>query len=226
MSNLETQINWAANELGPEGPGAVQLANFVNPAILYPARKELSNPHLPWYEQHNSFINDRGIEVQQYFEVFGHKLSRGSQEILARLPAVCMLGNIVTSQLIEPLQVFFPSLESWQMDEFAVQRYSGEMGKLTWHKDLKRHPGLVVILNLIGNAMVHTRHSLFERDFVLSTGDVLLVRAPELYPSDEDIRPEHSVEIIGDLTRTSVTFRANNKPTVPIKGFRYHNWPD
>jgi len=219
-------IQAVVHDLGPEGVGFSVLEELIPDGIVDQAYTNLDDS-LPWYEQHNSFRNRRGVMVHQNFEVFGHKLSRGSQEMLVHLPFIQALGHVVTTEVVEPLGEHFPSLQSWEADECVAQKYKDQEGYLTWHKDLERHPGIIVIANILGigklSARRHEHSKIHQTD--LYPGDILLLRAPGLYPAKLDVRLEHAVDTVhGPNGRISVTYRANLLPDEPIEDFHYHNW--
>jgi hypothetical protein len=225
----EINPNKIADQLGPEGPGYARIGSMI-PAEVYNEVCAELNDALPWQPQYNRYRNQRGITVEQAFDVFAHKYSRGSQEMLTKLPAFHSLGSLVTSRLVEPLSEYFPSLTAWNVDELSAQRYKAETGILTWHRDLARHPGVIAICNITGGAVIGVRHQKEESCVVLQPGDVLALRAPGLFDASglsEDIRPEHAVLSAGGKQgRISVTARANNNPAQPIRNFSYYNWPN
>lgn len=188
--------------------------------------KELSEPSTPWYQQYNTFVNQRGVTVSQRFEVYAHKYSHGSQEDIAVRPNLHRLASFVVDNITQPLSKYFPSLQVWEADEVSAQKYLDTEGHLTWHRDLERHPGVIAICNIVGKAMLGIKHNPKDTSVAsLESGDILLLRAPGLYDSDVELRPEHAVmSVKGPNDRISVTLRDNTRPDDPIPNFRYHNW--
>jgi len=222
-----TSISIAAEQLGPDGPGFYLVERLIPTQLLTEVNQDLELP-LDWFAQYNSFVNDRNVVVDQAFEVFAHKCSRGPQEFIDRLAGISKLGDLVTTELVEPLQMYFPSLTGWQIDEMVAQHYQDNIGELTWHMDLARHPCLIVICNVVGQATLKLRQlgsKSSETKVELAPTDVLMLRATDLFDSQAELRPEHAVsQTSGEFGRTSVTFRANSQPDKQIRGFYYHNW--
>lgn len=227
MASTSKILGEIVEDLGPEGPGYYVLDDYVPADLMASLYKEINDGPLPWYPQYNKFRNTRGVEVEQAFDVFAHKLSHGSQEILGRLPALCMLGNFIMKDIIEPLKEPFPALEDWQIDEATLQRYQNIEGRLTLHKDLERHTGIIAICNLMGKACLSMKPpASYATSIPVAPADIVLLRAPELFESRQEVRPEHAISNVrGFHGRVSATFRANNRPDEPIDNFRYHNWP-
>ena len=222
-------VEYVAHKLGPEGPGFVQLTECIPPETNEQIATELSPQNVPWVPQYNRYENQRGIEVKQAFDVFAHKYGRGDQAIMERLPAFNSLGSLVTKQIVEPLTEYFQSLKTWELDELSAQRYPHAKGVLTWHRDLARHPGIIAICNITGEATLSARDTHHQEcPMFLMPGDVVVLRAPGLFDKnliEGSIRPEHAVtNIHGSDDRISITARANSSPDQPIKNFYYHNW--
>lgn len=215
-----------AEQLGPDGSGYSLQAEAITRRYLEPALQELQEAPLPWWPQYNSFTNARGITVHQAFDVFAHKFSRGSQKILEHIPALHSLTDLVIATQVDPLAKVFPSLRGWEPDELSIQRYPRQDGGLSFHKDLARHTGVIIICSLTGEAELHVKTQTQIERVACHAGDVLLLRAPGLFETTEDTRPEHAVSTVrGSETRISATLRANNKPNEPIPNFSYNNWP-
>ena len=216
-----------AYELGPEGRGIGVMWQFMDRDYTDAINQELADPELPWYKQ-TGFMNKAGKWIDQNFEVFALKLTRGDQETYAHMQAYHSLAGFVTENVVEPLAEHFPSRETWGADELSSQRYPDKVGELSWHFDLERHTGIIAICSVDGQAVLSAQTRLGVFNFELHPGDIAVLRAPGLFDAglvDGPFRPRHAVtEILGDQPRTSITIRDNNLPDTKPDRFEYANW--
>ena len=225
----EIDIPLIAERIGPNGPGFAIIEHGVLPAINYRILNELNEPDVPWFASKSTNINDQGAQVIQIFDVFAHKFSRGSQERLERMPGLNILARIATRKVVEPLSEHFESLNDWTVDEAITQRYPRDAGKLSWHRDLLRHPGVIITFSLDGQATLGMRHDGKETYHELLPGFMTIMRARGLYkpPFLRGGRIDNQHQISspqGASGRTSVTIRANGYPDEPVSNFSYYNW--
>lgn len=237
MANYETttiselDIPVVAERLGPDGPGFVVVENGLDPTTLAQINEELGQLDVPWSPCRKGNINGRGEPVQQVFDVFAHKLSLGPQEFMERMPAFHHLATLATHQLVTPLSQYFPSLKTWEVDELTTQRYPDTMGKLGMHRDLMRHPGVIITYSTAGEAILTIEFGSppQKQQYHLRPGFEVVLRATNLYKppflQEKVLCNWHEVEVLqGQGSRTSITARSNDRPTEPIKNFTYHNW--
>ena len=152
--------------------------------------------------------------VSQRFDRFGFEGS---------VPMLWVLETFrrATEELVQAHGNHFPALTEWRARETVVQRYRGE-DHLEAHRDLKRHPGVIVIFTIEGTGRFELlgdrRDNPPECVIEPQAGDLILLRAPGLSGAPED-RPFHRVRNPKD--RISVVFRDNNRPGEFIPGFAY-----
>ena len=227
MERRDREVEYWADELGPYGPGYVVCRQLLAPTLAKGIAEELEDPALEWEVSKDS-TDQMGNPVLQTFDVYSYKLSFGDQENIQTMPNFTSLGDLVMSDVVKPLATFFPPLSSWQPDEITAQRYRNNVGKLSWHRDLNRHPGIIAVSNITGSAELSVRQHMQTSAVTLEEGDVLLLRAPLLFdeqPVGGDVRPQHAVtDVAGSKDRISVTVRANRFPQRKIKNFHYSNW--
>ncbi len=216
----------ARHELGPNSNGVLHLPRFVGGVMLRNMQMEAEDPtRVAWHDNHNTYVNKRGLTIVQNHDVYALKLSEGDQEPLRRIPHLVSAAHRVTS-FIQRIDAF-PGLETWKPDELSLHRYDDPELGLSFHKDNQRFVGVIAILAVEGVCRLLIRKSPEDdevHEYVIGAGDLVLLRAPELYETEEDIRPEHSVGSLLTPTRTSMMLRDNNKPRERVAGFRYENW--
>ncbi len=227
MEQRRATVKHWAEELGPTGPGFVVCEQFLDTNLTEGIQEELCSSAVTWVTSEDS-TDQTGNPVTQKFDVFSHKLSYGDQDILQDLPTFKSLGSLIVKEVVQPLSATFPFLKSWEPDEITAQRYRSQVGELSWHRDLERHPGIIAVSNIYGSAELGVRQHMETSTVTLNEGDVLLLRAPLLFdeqPVGGDVRPQHAVTaILGSKHRISVTVRANRYPQRRIKNFYYNNW--
>jgi hypothetical protein len=229
MAIQEFDPEYAAVQLGPQGPGFIACHEVIDSVTIQATSQELAQPTVPWEKSTTSFTDQQGRHGEQQFDVFGHKLSRGDQTILQNMPAFRSLTDFVTQQIVKPLEPHFRGLIGWEADEITAQRYPAGFGKLDFHHDNARHTGLIAICDVTGSALLHVEYAGTARVINFGPSDIVLLRAPGLFAAslvDGDIRPRHAVnQVTSEGHRTSATIRANKWPNRPIRDFHYHNWP-
>jgi len=207
----------------PEAPGVVILPNFVGSAVLAGINAELTDrSRVQWSDSHSVYQNGRKMTIVQNHDTFALKLSHGEQQTIQRLPYIHnTVGTIAmhVGQMAEDT----PTLADWVPDEVSIHRYDRKLG-LSAHKDNLRFFGLIAILGVEGTADLVINHAGELLTYTPIPGDLVLLRAPGLIDTTEDLRPEHAVMNIDDNTRTSLMVRANNRPDEQIPGFRFANW--
>ena len=213
------------NLLNPEAPGVVVLPNFVGSAALAGISSELADrSRVEWSDSHGVYQNGRKNTIVQNHDTFALKLSRGEQHTIQRLPYIRNTIGVITAHVGQMAEET-PTLVSWVPDEVSIHRYDRKLG-LSAHKDNLRFFGLIAILNVEGTADLVVDHAGTLLTYTPSPGDLVLLRAPGLIDTTEDLRPEHAVMNVDDNTRTSLMVRANSRPDEQIPGFVFANWPD
>lgn len=117
-------------------------------------------------------------------------------------------------------------VRDWLARDVVINRY-GKTGGLGAHKDLKRHPAVIVIWNIIGSCdfeLLNDRNGERITVYQPNAGDLILLRGSSACAGSNDQRPFHRVgNIVGEQPRISVTIRHNLNPENPIAGFSYVN---
>ncbi len=209
----------------PEGLGAEVLHGFVGSQEQAAITSETQDTdRVQWLDAHETYTNLRGLQIVQNHFTFAHKLSRGDQSPLERIPATVRLYKR-TEQYIQSLASIFPSLASWKADELSFHLYDDEHVGLSKHRDNLRFIGVIAIASIDGSCdLVISSDDGSETALAVEPGDLCLLRAPGLINANQEIRPEHSVQHLRTPTRTSMMLRANTKPDEAIPGFRFNNW--
>ncbi len=222
-------------ELGPRGIGA-----FVVPAVLTPwqvryMQEEIFDPfRVAWRDNHDEYVNQRGVTITENHTVFALKLHQGDPSWIRRVPRMRALTYEV-EKLANSLSGVFPSLEGWQADEMSLHRYDDPDVGLSFHRDNLRFSGLIAVITLEGASDFAVRHgdSGEEVRFPVGEGDLALTRATGLYPQTDskgrpvNLCPEHAVLDLKTPHRSSFIVRANTRSHESLPGFTFDNWsPD
>lgn len=215
--------NFKAEFIDPGKDGVVIIKEFTAAANLSDISAELADPErIAWRDNHSTYVNKRGLKIVQNHDTFALKLSDGDQSMTERMPAV--MRNARSIQVfIQRLGIIFPSLDNWEADELSLHRYDAKLG-LSRHKDNARFIGVIAISALEGECDLEVSNDAGTTAYPTHPGDLIMLRAPGLIDSDEDLRPEHAVVNVRTPTRTSLMLRANNRPDETIPGFHYENW--
>ena len=207
-----------------EGTGVEIINGFASRAEVDSVLKEARDPkRVQWLDTHEVYKNKRGLTIVQNHFTFALKLSAGDQSFQGRLPQTRALKDR-TQKFINSLAEISPSLAGWEADELSFHLYDDKEVGLSRHRDNMRFVGLVAIISLDGECDLVVTHK--GQDVVLPVvpGDLCLLRAPGLIDTDEEVRPEHSVQNLRTDTRLSMMIRANNRPDEAVPGFKFNNW--
>jgi len=194
-----------------------------------------------------SYINNRGVAVEQNHDVFALKLSAGDQAPIRAVPKSAKIKNEI-EELIRGLDGTYSGLRSWSADEMSYHRYYDQQVGLSFHRDNLRFVGMIAVLTVLGESdfqiinrepvsyMVDSEsgksvvsewkwHSTYT--IPVSVGSLVLMRAPGLLPNpkNRELRPEHAVLNMKTDNRIAFLVRANNRPLDQNYGFSYYNWP-
>ena len=209
----------------PEALGVELVNGFVDQVELAEIIREVSDPdRVQWLDAHQVYQNKRGLTITQNHFAFALKLSRGDQSPLAKLPRTVALKDR-TQQFIRNLADLFPSLADWQADELSFHLYDNQEVGLSRHRDNLRFIGLVAVISLGGQCDLVVSHRGQDVRLPLIPGDLCLMRAPGLFETEAEIRPEHSVQNLPTGQRLAMIIRANSRPDEMIPGFEFNNWP-
>lgn len=218
-------------ELGPEGIGTFLIRQALTSDQVEIMQAEFLDPHkVVWRDNHDSFVNQRGLTVVENHMTLALKLHKGDQSLVERVPHMRALATNI-EKTIRGLSGVFPDLYGWTADEMSLHRYDHPEVGLSFHKDNLRFTGLIAVLTVEGasdflvkdnDGNVHT--------YEVEEGDLMLTRATGLYPAfDETLSPinlcpDHAVTNLKTPYRTSFIVRANNRPNDLVPGFEYANW--
>ncbi|MYB75549.1 MAG: hypothetical protein F4X83_00295 [Chloroflexi bacterium] len=205
------------------GTGVEIIPCFADPSEVAVVAKEAGGLGKEWLDAHETYQNKRGLEIVQNHFTFALKLSRGDQSFLDRLPNTVALKE-KTQDYVNEMSAEFPSLENWEADELSFHLYDDQEVGLSRHRDNLRFIGLVAIVAIEGECDLVITHKGQDMISPVLPGDLCLLRAPGLIDTDEEIRPEHSVQNLKTETRLSMMLRANDRPAEAIPGFKFNNW--
>src|SRR5207244_1263757 len=181
-----------------------------------------------WRDNHNVFVNQRGITVVENHLVFALKLHRGDPSWVNRVPQMRSMVASIESYT-RSLHKIFPALASWTADEMSLHRYDDQNVGLSYHKDNLRFNGVVGILELEGERDLGViAPDGRELTIPVWPGRLLFTRATGLYdvpPNSEgkqvNLSPDHGVYNLRTLTSTSFIFRANSTTDEQVPSFEY-----
>lgn len=217
--SLDMELDEAAHQLGPEGPGVALLPGFFFSDIIERLHEDMQQTSL-WSTPHAYFANRPN--VQQEYEKIALMLSHGDQEIIDdELPSLRLLTRCVGALTMRLLRRFPDAEKHFYINDVDLHRYPPH-GVLGEHQDYARNPRLIAIATIAGGGSFSTDSSTYD----VAAGDLMLMRAPGLFASEYDIRPRHCFEA-GDEGRLCVVLRQDETPaqTRPYDT-HYDNWPD
>jgi hypothetical protein len=218
-------------ELGKGGIGTFLIPNVLDTYQIQYMQQEIFDPHkVAWRDNHQEYVNGRGMTIKENHTSFALKLHHGDQSLVEQVPAMRALATNI-EELIISLSVAFPNLRSWQADEMSLHRYDDQEVGLSYHKDNLQYTGLIAVLTLEGASDFAVKDANgVEYFYPVSEGDLMLTRATDLYPEfgptgkPINLCPDHAVLNLKSPYRMSFIVRANSQPDRQIPGFEYANW--
>ena len=179
--------------------GAACIPNFLEGRELFSIQGELEYAAFEDFEAWHQGSNVK----EKYQRLDERKITEGTQLMLD------MLGNHVT-KFVHDFADEYPFLNEWTVNDIKVQKY-GENSYITSHRDESKFRGVIAVLTVQGEANFEIRRTRFGQrldSWVVGPGSLVLLRAPELYPTSKRLRPFHLVGgKIGEDDRISITFR-------------------
>ncbi len=236
MSNTNRQPGWfsadpfivetTAGSLGPDGPGFTHISSVIDADHLAAIQAEIHNPkNVAWRNNRTTHRNQRGVTIYQNYDAFSLKLRHGNQQVVAKVPTVHELVRSVENLIRFDLAQYYPVLTEWHADEMVLHRYDAHKTGITHHRDQRRFWGIIAVVTLEGKGILSIQDNDNQDSTIVKAGDLTLMRAPDLYPSDDDIRPMHGVDSYQGYSRTSLVIRADRQSDKQFDGFTYDNWP-
>jgi hypothetical protein len=225
------KLHGLADALGPGSIGTFVVREVLNKEQLALMQNEIFNPELvAWRDNHDSFVNKRGLTVIENHTTCALKLHKGDHRMVERVPHMRALAQNIET-VIRDLAPLFPSLHNWRADEMSLHRYDNPDVSLSFHQDNLRFTGLIAVLALEGeNDLAILDDQGETHRLPIYPGDLNLTRATELYdvpPVDGkpvNLCPDHAVVNLRTPFKTSFIVRANNRPNDLVPGFEYANW--
>lgn len=151
---------------------------------------------------------DVSLGVYQKFAVFSPDYH--SEATLKQYPLLRELGDTLGA-LVRANAAQNKALRTWHPNDVAVQKYSGKYDGIGRHRDFASDIHLVASFTVMGTGEIgiHTRREDPVPSKCLQTapGSLLLLRAPGLVDTSEDLRIVHSVKCPYSSPRISVTYR-------------------
>lgn len=213
--------------LGPGGEGALHIAGFLSPESYEWLRDEVVR--VPFGDAHSEYDNRRGLHIIQNHDLYALKKGIGDQQpfdhLTASLTTMYRIRHLVRSLASSVL----PGAAHWAPNELSFHRYDvAELG-LSFHRDNVRYLGVVAIYSVEGECDFYTRVDEFDTEPVyhrVVANDLMLLRASRLLSVPQiDLCPDHMVGRLHTPTRTSMMMRQNSRPSDPVEGFDFNNWP-
>lgn len=151
---------------------------------------------------------DVSLGVYQKFDVFSPNYS--SSATRDRFPLLRELGDVIGSTIRANAAQNIP-LRSWQPNDVAVQRYCGKYDGIGRHRDFASDIHLVASFTVMGTGEIgihsNREDTVASKYLQTAPGSLLLLRAPGLVESSEELRVVHSVKCPYSSPRISVTYR-------------------
>ena len=107
----------------PGRSGVARAEQFIGSILLDAIQGELHDPaRVAWRDNHDTYVNQRGLTIVQNHDVYALKLSDGDQTPLERIPVI--EGTTRKMQrFVRWLAPDFPSLAAWEADELSLHCY-------------------------------------------------------------------------------------------------------
>lgn len=223
MKEIEEQLEKFSE---PKTDGILHIPDFLSESELENIWEEIDDPvRVKWRDNHSTFENKRGLKVVQNHDVYALKLSDGDHEPLRKIPHLRATKSKIT-RFVHSLWDHFPTLIAWQPDELVLHRYDDRKVGLSRHKAHTKFVGVIAIASLEGECdlAIYKMGGKRKNLYPTKPGDLTLLRAPELFKTDKDIRPEHAVINLRTPVRTSMMLRDNNRPKEILPGAQFENW--
>lgn len=204
-----------------QGFGALRVYDFVEDDLLHDSQQELfDESRVPWRDNHTTYDNDAGRRIIQNYDVYSLRLDQGDQSPLEAMPNTVEISKRVET-FVKSLGLILPPLVGWEPNEMSLHRYDDYDVGLSPHHDHTCFTELIAIVSLYGACDIELDEFALK---MMKEGDLLLLRAPGLIESDEEVRPMHGVVNLYTQTRVSMSLRVNKDPTKLPKSYTYDNW--
>jgi alkylated DNA repair dioxygenase AlkB len=208
----------------PSQDGVIHLPAFLGPEELTALQIEVSNPKkVVWRDVHDTYVNSRNLTIIQNHYTYALRTTDGNQKVFDEIPNTVESMRKITSY-INSLDSSFPSLYNWYPDEVCFHKYDDPDVGLSFHKDNLRFIGMIAILSVEGECDFAIGGDEDANYYPTKPGDLMLMRAPELFEAETDIRPQHAVLNLRTPTRTSMMLRRNIRADERLSGFDFDNW--
>lgn len=151
---------------------------------------------------------DVSLGVYQKFAVFSPDYPNSST--LERFPLLRELGDTLGAS-VRANAAQNKALRAWQPNDVAVQRYGGRYDGIGRHRDFASDIHLVASFTVMGTGEIgihsHRDEPTPKKLLQTSAGSLLLLAAPGIVDTDQDLRIVHSVNPPYASPRISVTYR-------------------
>lgn len=208
----------------PEYHGALVLPRFADKKEIDAIYTETEDPErVQWLDAHDVYVNNRGLTIIQNHYTFALRTDAGDPSYFDRIPTTVAMQKRIRGY-IQGKGVMFPFLRNWVETEVSFHKYDNQELGLSYHRDNDRFVGLIAALAVNESCDMAILHRGEEHVHTVNPGDLALFRGSKLIDFNGEVRPEHEIRNLQGPTRTSMMMRMNNKPSQPLKGFRFNNW--
>jgi hypothetical protein len=146
-----------------------------------------------------------GVVRQNSFSLYAGGWGKGDtmqfQVVMEDLPFSCMLASAYASEVYNPIASAAGLPQIGDVNSLNFRRYPANSLGLGYHLDSTSGINLVGVVSVEGDAifsLASSRQGHGEISYRMRPGDMMLMRAnPKRGKSDPDIRPFHSVRILG-----------------------------
>lgn len=194
-------------------PGVVRVRKYLTATLLAGVRAELAQlPDDAWEDHHRTLPpSTRGVSVTENFKSLTLDTTKGYKTRAFEYPYVFGAAYEI-ERGIQDLGRNIRTLRGWRASQIAVQKYDHAAMGISPHKDAGHFWGVIAIASIAGTADLEVEHGGQTHTYPTEPGDLLVLRAPHLFATEQDIRPEHAVVNLG-VPRISLTIRSSTPPT-------------
>jgi hypothetical protein len=206
-------------ELGPEGCGVAVLPQAWLPEVCEQLADELGDSDA-WYVPETYFSHAQakdGITLDYEKFMLGVTCSpEGQRWFREKFPTLWNATITLQTFVSDSMAQYFGVLRNHRIDVVDLHRYSPDHNKLGRHRDSSEQLVGIADIHGPGTLQVIDDNGKLIKEIFLDTGDQAFMRAPGLFPSDDEIRPPHELVPDPDIDRIAAVFRMSEAPLTDI----------
>ncbi|HVX23909.1 MAG TPA: hypothetical protein VG992_01005 [Candidatus Saccharimonadales bacterium] len=207
--------------------GVAVVPDYVQrPQLSFLQQEILERGNIAWRDAHEKYTNARGLNIVQNHLSYALRTTAGDQSVFTRLPRLRDMTIHITND-VQGLAELSPTLADWRPDEVVLHDYDDPEIGLSRHRDHSCYTGIIAILAVYGTCDFVSHHPKTQQATTreINSGDLVLLRAPGLINTDEEVRPDHAVQNLKTMHRLSATWRQDRQTgQQPLAHTWYDNW--